>query len=162
MSKTPVMPLWVSDFVGDTMDLSTREVGAYMLLLMALWRRNGSVPSDEKTLKTITRTGREWPAVWGKINRFFTVEDGAISNERLSFELQNVAAKREVLKHNGAQGGRAKSLKYNDAPLANGVANGLAKSKHSYSYPKEGDKSPSVRVGLADRAKAKIKEGRDK
>jgi len=150
------MPLWVSDFVGDTMDLSAKEVGAYMLLLMALWRRNGKLPFDEKTLRTITRTGRDWPAIWMKIERFFCINDGELTNERLAQELQNVATKREVRSQLGALGGKAKALKYN----GHGLAKGVAKGKHSYSYSKEDDKSSSV--GLAEKAKMEVQRMKDK
>ena len=40
MSKRPFMQLWVSDFIGDTLDLDAKEIGAYMLLLMSMWQRD--------------------------------------------------------------------------------------------------------------------------
>ena len=39
MSAQPYMPLWISDFIGDTLELDAKEVGAYMLILMAMWQR---------------------------------------------------------------------------------------------------------------------------
>jgi len=30
VSGTPFMPLWVADFVGDTLDLDAKEIGAYL------------------------------------------------------------------------------------------------------------------------------------
>jgi uncharacterized protein YdaU (DUF1376 family) len=37
VSERPFMQLYVSDFVGDTLMLSAEHVGAYLLLLIALW-----------------------------------------------------------------------------------------------------------------------------
>jgi uncharacterized protein YdaU (DUF1376 family) len=119
MSGTPFMPLWVSDFLGDTLDLDAAEVGAYMLLLMAQWNRDGeSLPNDAKKLQRVARCGRNWPKVWGNVERFFKTDEKGIYSKRLRLEAQNVAAKREVNKHNGSLGGKAKSLKTNNAGLA--------------------------------------------
>lgn len=119
MSSTPFMPLWVSDFIGDTLDLDAKEIGAYMLLLMAMWQRGGSLPDDDGKLQRVARVGREWPKVWAALKPFFTVENGLVENKRLTQELQKVAAKREVNAHAGSLGGRAKALKNNKQALAN-------------------------------------------
>jgi len=122
MSATPFMPLWVSDFLGDTLDLDAAEIGAYMLLLMAQWNRGGrSLPADHKKLQRVARCGRNWVSVWGSIERYFESDDDGIYSKRLRFEAQNVASKREVNARNGALGGTAKALKSKDQPLANGT-----------------------------------------
>ena len=114
------MPLWVSDFLGDTLDLDASEIGAYMLLLMAQGNRDGeSLPADDKKLQRVARCGRNWPKVWGNIERFFKADENGVYSKRLRLEAQNVASKREVNKHNGARGGKAKALKTNSADLAN-------------------------------------------
>lgn len=120
MSKTPFMPLWVSDFLGDTLDLDATEIGAYMLLLMAQWNRDGgSLPNDPKKLQRVARCGRNWPKIWGNISRFFQSDENGVYSIRLRLEAQNVAAKREVNKRNGARGGSSKPLKNKEPPLAN-------------------------------------------
>ena len=120
MSSTPFMPLWVSDFLGDTLDLDATEIGAYMLLLMAQWNRGGeSLPNDDNKLKRVARCGRNWPKVWTSIGRYFKEDENGIYSKRLRLEAQNVASKREVNAHNGALGGRAKALKNNKPHLAN-------------------------------------------
>lgn len=119
MSKTPFMPLWVGDFLAKTGDLDAKEVGAYLLLLMSMWSRDGSLPADQKKLQRVARVGRDWPKVWAAIERYFTVEDGRIFNARLSEEMRKVNTKREVNAHAGARGGRAKALKDNIVRIAN-------------------------------------------
>jgi len=119
MSDTPFMPLWVADFVGDTLDLDAKEVGAYMLILMTMWGRGGTLPNDAKKLQRVARCGRDWAKVWAAIEHYFTVEGDTISQARLTRELQKVAAKREVNAQSGARGGRAKALKSKEQGLAN-------------------------------------------
>jgi len=114
------MPLWVSDFLGDTMDLDATEIGAYMLLLMAQWNRDGgSLPNDSEKLKRICRCGRGWPKVWGVLERFFQTDEQGVYSKRLRLEATSVALKREVNSHNGSRGGNAKALKNNNAGMAN-------------------------------------------
>jgi uncharacterized protein YdaU (DUF1376 family) len=128
MSKTPFMQFWVADFLGDTLDLDAAEVGAYLLLLMAQWQRDGSsLPNDPVKLQRVARCGRNWPKVWASIGRYFSQDDDGIFNKRLRLEAQNVAAKREVNAHNGSRGGAAKALKTKDAALAN-AANSLQRN----------------------------------
>lgn len=119
MSNTPFMPLWVADFVGDTLDLDAKEIGAYMLILMTMWGRDGYLPSDEKKLQRVARCGRDWPRVWASLSHYFTVDGDRITQGRLLLELQKVAAKREVNAQHGARGGKAKALKSKGQALAN-------------------------------------------
>jgi hypothetical protein len=79
MSATPFMPLWVADFVGDTLDLDAKEIGAYMLILMSMWGRDGYLPNDTKKLQRVARCGRDWPRVWAAIEHYFTVEGDQIT-----------------------------------------------------------------------------------
>lgn len=143
MRDTPFMPLWVSDFVGDTLDLDAKEIGAYMLLLMTMWQRGGSLPADEKKLKRVARVGRDWPKIWGGIQHYFQVTDGQIFNKRLSQELQKVDAKRRVNAHSGARGGRAKALKYKETVMANATIS--PKQPEPESKKREG--KPSLKKG---------------
>lgn len=133
MTQTPFMPLWVADFLLKTSDLDARETGAYLLLLMAMWSRDGALPDDQKKLQRVAKCGREWPAVWAAIRNYFDAVDGQITNKRLSEELQKARTKREVNQHNGGLGGRAKALKYNEATLANANVS----PKQSYSETEE-------------------------
>lgn len=154
MSNTPYMPLWVGDFTMKTQDLDAKEAGAYILLLMAMWSRDGTLPNDSKKLQRVARVGRDWPKVWASIQHYFEVKDGKIFNARLTEELHKANTKRKVNAQAGARGGRAKALKNNNVVLAN-ASNSLKQSK-SYS-----DKS-KTNTEVEDSKKAAIFDPRDK
>jgi hypothetical protein len=80
MSAAPFMQLYVADYIGDTLHLTTEQHGAYLLLLMAMWRAGGSLPNDEQKLSRIVGLS---PAKWRRISAdvlaFFDVADDAIT-----------------------------------------------------------------------------------
>jgi uncharacterized protein YdaU (DUF1376 family) len=113
------MPLWVADFLADTLELDAKQVGAYMLILMAMWGRDGRLPNDERKLKRVARCGRDWPRVWAAIGHYFTVDGDQITQDRLRSELQNVVTKRRVNAQQFVHVKRDKSLKTNNVTSAN-------------------------------------------
>ena len=75
MSERPFMQLYVSDFVGDTLQLSTEQIGAYMLLLMAMWNAGGSLPEDDARLARVARLPlKRWRAISAELLAFFERE----------------------------------------------------------------------------------------
>jgi uncharacterized protein YdaU (DUF1376 family) len=114
------MQLYVSDFIGDTLHLSTEQVGAYLLLLMAMWNAGGSLPDDEAKLARIVRMSvKKWRAVAPDMMTFFDLVDGAVRHNRLTKELQKSEGKSHSRASAGAEGGKAKALKDKEARLAN-------------------------------------------
>ncbi len=84
-------PLWVDAFQRDTQHLGADEVGAYMLILMAMWTREScDFPADDARLANVSRVSlRLWksrigPALMG----FFTVQNGQIISKRLRIEAE--------------------------------------------------------------------------
>jgi len=120
MSERPFMQLYVSDFVGDTLHLTTEQIGAYMLILMAMWNAGGALPADEAKLARVTRLSvKKWRGIAGDIMPFFAASDSEISHNRLTKELQKSESKSQSRASAGAAGGAAKALKDKDARLAN-------------------------------------------
>lgn len=120
MSERPFMQLYVSDFVGDTLQLSTEQIGAYMLMLMAMWNAGGTLPDDDVKLSRVVRMSlKKWRAISADLLTFFERAGGEISHKRLTKELRKSLVKSEARAAAGALGGAAKALK----TRAEGVAN---------------------------------------
>lgn len=81
------MPLYIGDYLADTMHLEAREHGAYLLLIMHYWR-NGPLPDDDRALAGIARVDRKvWTTDTAAIVKgFFTVQDGRLHHKRIDAE----------------------------------------------------------------------------
>lgn len=92
MSQFPCMPFWTDAYLGDTGHLTTQEHGAYLLLLIAMWRApENKLPNDDKRLARYAKMdGRQWRHIRETIMEFMTVEDGFVMQGRLLDEAQFV------------------------------------------------------------------------
>ena len=93
MSKPDVwMPLYVGDYLADTLHLTCEQNGAYLLLLMHYWR-NGPLPENECALATICRVAvAKWRRdIAPSVLPFFTVADGRLHQKRIDKERQEAA-----------------------------------------------------------------------
>jgi len=124
------MPLLIDKYLGDTTDLTTEQHGAYLLLLMAMWKKDGALPNDDQRLASITRlSASRWRASKGVLMEFFRpTEDGsAITQKRLSAELQRSKAATDAKAEAGAKGAAKRWQKEAaEDGEANGTANGTA------------------------------------
>ncbi len=77
MGKTDIwMPVFIGDYLADTMHLSTEQHGAYLLLLFHLWRR-GILHDDDSTLAQITGLSKTaWSLARPVLAEFFQIHDG--------------------------------------------------------------------------------------
>lgn len=112
MTDIPAMLLWTDAYLSDTSHLTTVEHGAYLLLLMAMWRNGGSLPNDEMRL---ARTARlpidKWRKVAPNVMEFMRIDGDVVTQKRLGLELKIASGRMEKLKEAGRAGGRAKALK---------------------------------------------------
>jgi len=121
MAQYPTMPLFTDAYIADTRDLSCEEHGAYLQLLIFMWRSpDGWLPDDDtKLARMVGLTPAKWRRVKAGINRFFITENEQISQKKLQKTLKNLTEKLAKNKQNGKLGGEAKSLKNNITHLAN-------------------------------------------
>jgi uncharacterized protein YdaU (DUF1376 family) len=81
------MPLYISDYLSDTAQLTAQESGAYLHLLMDSWL-NGPLPRDREALRRIARVrASAWPKVWRILWVFFQDNGaGGLISPRLEIE----------------------------------------------------------------------------
>lgn len=116
------MQLYIADYLADTQHLTTEENGAYLLILMTMWRAGGSLPHDQKVLSRTARlSGRKWAEAWGHLAPLFIVTGGAVSQKRLAEEYAKALKKSEVRAQSGSRGGTAKALKSKEPDVANAI-----------------------------------------
>ncbi|UDL95480.1 DUF1376 domain-containing protein [Lichenihabitans sp. PAMC28606] len=102
------MPLYVTDYLGDTGHLSTLEHGAYLLLIMHYWQHE-SLPATDDDLAIIARmTTKEWGKIRNKLSRFF---QSGWRHKRIDAELNESETKYEKRVAAGKLGGKAKAKK---------------------------------------------------
>jgi uncharacterized protein YdaU (DUF1376 family) len=103
------MPLYIADYLGDTMHLTAEQHGAYLLLLMVAWKRGGHVPDDDTQLAAITRTGERWqPHCAGIVRAFFAHRDGLLWHGRVLAELEAARENVEKKARAGSAGAAAR------------------------------------------------------
>ena len=89
------MPLYIGDYLADTMHLNTQQHGAYLLLLFHLWRR-GSLPDDDTALAKITGlSAKEWNSTRPVLEPYFRVNEGVWQHNRVERERVRIAARQE-------------------------------------------------------------------
>ncbi|MFH5924570.1 YdaU family protein [Roseomonas xinghualingensis] len=80
------MPLYIGDYLADTMHLSGPEHGAYLLLLMHTWR-NGPLPDNDRALAAIARTdAKAWREIGPVVRAFFISTTAGLVQPRLERE----------------------------------------------------------------------------
>jgi uncharacterized protein YdaU (DUF1376 family) len=105
------MKLYIADYLADTTHLTRDEHGAYLLLLMALWRAGGKLPRDPAKLARITKcTAAEWEGIAPVVMEFFKVSGGSITQKRAS---------KEIAKYQGVVKGSKSAGKASAAKRAN-------------------------------------------
>jgi uncharacterized protein YdaU (DUF1376 family) len=94
MTDYPFMPLDVAVILADTTTLTTREFGAYNLLIDHMWLHKGRLPDDDQELARICRmTVRGWQAMRSRLARFLTFEEGFVTQKRVLKTLEKVLQK---------------------------------------------------------------------
>lgn len=108
MTKADIwMPVYVGDYVADTLHLTTEQQGAYWLLILACWKAGGELPDDDGQLAAITRLRlAKWRTHAAVLRPFFAVQGTKLIHRRVAAELaraRDLSAKRSEA---GKRGGR--------------------------------------------------------
>lgn len=141
------MPLFIGDYLRDTMDLSTLEHGAYLLLIMHYWQ-NGSLPETTAGLAKISRlpwsTFRDHES---RLARFF--EQPGWRHKRIDAELAKADKANASRRLAGSIGGTRKKIldnKRTSIRQSRNQANGLPHTKKERKEESETVATPSDKL----------------
>jgi len=98
------MPVFIGDYLGDTIELSAEEHGAYLLLLMHYWLKKGEIGDDITRLSRVCKVDEKTCSFI--LGYYFTHEEGNYRNKRADIEMENAEARRLSSSENGKKGGR--------------------------------------------------------
>jgi uncharacterized protein YdaU (DUF1376 family) len=92
----PAIPFFGDAYLADTRHLSLEEHGAYLQLMMIAWRIDGCcLPNDDARLaRMLGCTAAKWRKLKPTVMAFWTLENGAWTQARLSKERKFVEEKR--------------------------------------------------------------------
>lgn len=139
------MPLYIGDYLADTGHLTTTQHGAYLLLCMHYWRKQG-LPDDDKQLAAIAKLPlRIWLDMKETIQAFF--HDGW-SHKRIDEELHRRAVVSNKRAEAGARGGAKPRNGSNCSDFASGLLEQNGSMTQSQSH-----------VDVADDARARPSTG---
>lgn len=99
--KTDIwMPLYIGDYLADTIGLSDEQHGRYLLAIMAYWKKRGPLPDIEA--KSILKSDAK------QLERFFRVSDGFWRHERIDKELSQADKHQRDILDNSRKGVEAR------------------------------------------------------
>lgn len=107
------MPVFIGDYLSDTMSLTTQQHGAYFLLMMAYWKNRGPLP--ENKIKNITRLPNDaWSIDRALLEEYFDLKaiPGKWVHHRIEKELKKAIENRKNAQKRGKAGA---AKRWNDA-----------------------------------------------
>ncbi len=141
MAKFPAMPLWTDALLGDTTHLTATEFGAYMRLLISMWRNGAWLPNDERLMaKYATLTSGQWKRSRGVLMPFFTPDGDRITQRKLMKTWVAVERKSKSAK-NSANARWLKEKETGDANASNPQCERNANQNQNHEE-READASP--------------------
>ncbi len=78
MAEFPALPLFTDAYLADTRHLTTEEHGAYLLILMCMWRTRGcTLKDDDRLLARMAGVSmRKWKSLKPVLSDFFCITEG--------------------------------------------------------------------------------------
>lgn len=97
------MPLYPADYLADTQHLTTELHGAYFLLLLAYWTRQGPLRDSDAELAMICRMPmKRWLSARPTLAAFFEIHDGVWVQGRCEREIAAAQRTKEAAKNGAA------------------------------------------------------------
>jgi uncharacterized protein YdaU (DUF1376 family) len=109
------MPLYIGDYMRDTMRLTRDQHGGYLLLLMECWNSGGRLPNDPAQLAAIAKASPgEWKRLSPVLLPYFKVRGEWLYHSRVFKERAKAQKLLETKRENGRKGGRPRKLTETD------------------------------------------------
>jgi uncharacterized protein YdaU (DUF1376 family) len=143
MKSANWMAFYVGDYAKNTLKLTTRQHGAYLLLILACWQEDGSVDGDDDTLASITKLSMaDWLHDKPKLATYFEITPEKWTHRRVLEELADAARLRRERSVAG-QRGAARRWEGHAAATAGALADGSQNDAPSPSPSPSPSQSPS-------------------
>jgi len=85
MAELPVLPLKTDALLADTSHMSAEEFGAYVRILLVMWRQGATLPDNDKELARIAGVSpTRWRKIAESVRRPLTGAGGVLSQKRLT------------------------------------------------------------------------------
>lgn len=154
MAKPDIwMPLYIGDYLADTMHLTTEQHGAYLLLIMAYWKNGGALPSDDRKLMAICRLGADaWSMHKHTLASFFDLDSDPelwihVRAEKEMEKAGNNQEKRTLRAQKAAEARWSKNAPSNAPGNAPSIPQAMLNECPSPSPSHKALKEPSLRSG---------------
>lgn len=108
------MPVYIGDYLRDTVELTDKEHGAYFLLMLHYWQKKGDISNEIDRLARVARTDEKTCRFI--LGSFFKTRDGKYVHKRIDEELEKAENRREKASLNGKKGGRPPKEEPDDNP----------------------------------------------
>ena len=109
MSKLPSMPFLVDTYLADTTHLSLEEHGAYLLLLCAMWRRDGYLDdNDIDNARMLGLKPRDWQRLKQRLMPMLTKVGNRFTQKRLQIQWNFAQENRLRQSEKGKAGAKAR------------------------------------------------------
>jgi uncharacterized protein YdaU (DUF1376 family) len=151
MTDAPVMPLWVGDYLSDTLHLTLEQHGAYTRILMVTWN-NGCkpLPDDAEYMHRMLGCSRQrWFQIREKLAPFFDLSEGTWRSRRLELEWRKLQEKRKQQSENAKRRYEAKPLNPNGGGAATAEPRQENGSVSAERIPSSSKKEGSVSSAIA-------------
>lgn len=97
----------VADYVANTLHLTTRQHGGYVLLICAAWSGKGALPGTDAALASIAKLStREWREDGAALKAFLTRRGDEWIHERVEFEWNDAQSLIAAKSKAGKEGAR--------------------------------------------------------
>jgi uncharacterized protein YdaU (DUF1376 family) len=125
------MPLYIGDYLSDTMHLTCEQSGAYLHLIMHYWRA-GSLPDNDVALAQIARLSvKAWKAHKPVIAAFF---GAGWKHKRIDAERQKSSEVKERYHDRAVKAAQARHKQATSNATSSATSNGHASLKDSNSH----------------------------